>query len=32
LERKTPLYNIEMNQYSRKSTAKELADLLRKSL
>ncbi len=32
LERKTPLYNLEMNQYSRKSTAKELADLLRKSL
>ena len=31
LERKTPLYNLEMNQYSRKSTAKELADLLRKS-
>ena len=31
LERKTTLYNLEMNQYSRKSTAKELADLLRKS-
>ena len=31
MERKTPLYNLEMNQYSRKSTAKELADLLRKS-
>ena len=31
LERKTPLYNLEMNQYSRKSTAKELADLLKKS-
>ena len=31
-ERKTPVYDIEMNQYSRKSTAKELAELLRKSL
>ena len=31
-ERKTPVYNVEMNQYSRKSTAKELAELLRKSL
>ena len=31
-ERKTPLYNVKMNQYSRKSTAKELAELLRESL
>ncbi len=31
-ERKTPVYNVEMNQYNRKSTAKELAELLVKSL